>query len=108
MAKNILKYRLQPLLLIKERARKRAEIALAKALVRLEQEKKKLVKLEEEKKEIIRKRKKIRIELHEKVSTGLASAKDGQVGINFLRKLEDDEKLKDEEIVTQKIERCHE
>ena len=108
MARSLLKYRLQPLLQIKEQARKRAEIALAKALVRLEKEKKKLSQLEEEKREIIRRRKKIRLELHQKVSTGQASAKDGQVGINFLRKLEDDEKQKDDEITAQKktIEEC--
>lgn len=108
MKKELLKYRLQPLLEMKSRARKKAEIALARAIVRLEQEKKKLKKLEEEKKEIIRKRKEFRLRMHEQIASGDAHAKDGWVGVNFLRKLEDDEKKKDEEIERQKvvIENC--
>ncbi len=108
MKKNLRIYRLQPLLEIKLRARKRAEIRLAEALVRLEQEKKRLKKLEEEKKEIVRKRKECRRELHEKVSAGHAHVKDGSVRVNYLRKLEEDEKAKAEEIQLQKqvIENC--
>lgn len=108
MKKELLKYRLEPLLEMKRRARKKAEIALARAIVKLEQEKKKLKKLEEEKKEIIQKRKNFRLKLHERMVSGDAHAKDGWAGMNFLRKLEDDEKKKDEEIERQKevIENC--
>lgn len=93
---------------IKERAKKRAEIRLAKAIQELEQARKKLKKLEEEKQEIIRRRKECRRELHDKVSAGQATAKDGHNRVNYLRKLEDDEKKKGEEIEAQKkvIEQC--
>jgi flagellar export protein FliJ len=106
--KNLLRYRLQPLLEIKTRAKKRAEIRLAQAIIRLEEEKKRLKKLEEEKEEIIKRRKECRRELHQKVSTGQAHVKDGSVRVNFLRKLEEDEKKKEEEIKAQKqvIENC--
>ncbi len=108
MKKHLLRYRLQPLLEIKVRARKKAEILLAKAISRLEGEKKKLKKMEEEKKEIVRRRKECRLELHHKISEGRAHVRDGSIRISFLRKLEDDEKAKEEEIKTQKqtIEEC--
>lgn len=102
MRKALLRYRLQPLLILKERARKRAEVLLAKALLRLEEEKKKLKKLEKEKEEIIRHRRECRMELHKKISTGHAHVRDGSVRVNFLRKLEEDEKKKAEEIENQK------
>ncbi|MBI2083114.1 MAG: hypothetical protein HYT76_06050 [Deltaproteobacteria bacterium] len=97
-----LKYRLQPLLEIKERAKKKAEILLAKAMARLEEEKKRLKKLEEEKQEIIRKRKEIRRHLHEHVCTGQAKVKESNFGINFLKRLEEEEKQKDQQIEQQK------
>lgn len=108
MKKDLLHYRLQPLLEIKRRAKQRAEIRLAKAIARLEGEKKKLKKLEEEKKSIIRRRKECRMELHQKMSAGQAHVKDGSVRVNFLRKLEEDEKKKEEEIKAQMrvIENC--
>lgn len=93
---------------MKKRAKKRAEIRLAQALIKLEQEKKKLKKLEEEKEEIRKKKKQSHRELHEKVLEGQAHARDGSVRVNYLRKLEDDEKKKDQEIEEQKqvIENC--
>ncbi len=95
-------YRLQPLLTLKARAKKRAEIRLAEVLNRLEREKKKLKKLEEEKAEMVRKRKQCRRELHDKVAAGQASVKDGSIRVNYLRKLEEDEKKKEQEIEDQK------
>lgn len=108
MKKGLLRYRLQPMLELKSRAKKRAEIRLAQAIVKLEAEKKKLKKLEEEKEEIIKRRKEYRRELHEKVASGQAHVKDGSVRVNFLRKLDEDEKKKEEEIKAQKqvIENC--
>ena len=108
MKKDLLRYRLQPLLGIKERAKKKAEILLAKAIAKLEAEKKKLKKLEEEKKEIVRRRMECRRELHDKVAAGSAHVRDGSVRINYLRKLEEDEKKKEEEIERQKeaIQNC--
>lgn len=108
MKKELLRYRLQPLLIIKDRAKKRAEIRLAKAIGELERAKKKLKKLEEEKEEIIRRRRQCRRELHDKMAAGQAHVKDGSLRVNFLRKLEEDEKKKEEEIKNQKkvIESC--
>ncbi len=108
MKPELLRYRLQPMLELKLRARKQAEVRLAQAIVRLEKEKKQLKKLEEEKQKILQRRKECRRELHEKVSEGRAHVKDGSIRINFLRKLEEDEKKKETEIVDQKqvIESC--
>ncbi len=102
------KYRLQPLLQIKERARQRAEILLAKAIARLEREKKQLKKLEEEKQKIIARRKEVRRELHEKMLSGNAQARDSQIRGNYLQRLEEDQKKKETEIEAQKklIEEC--
>jgi flagellar export protein FliJ len=97
-----LNYRLQPLLELKLRARKKAEILLARAIGRLEQEKARLEKLKEEKKKIIEERKKARKELYQTMSTGRARVKDGSSRVNFLKKLEEDEKVKDQEIENQK------
>src|SRR5690349_13573594 len=108
MKKSQLRYRLAPLLEMKKRAKQKAEIALAQAIARLEREKKQLKKLEEEKQAIIKRRKECRRELQDKVLEGHAHAHDGSVRVNYLRKLEDDEKKKDEQIVAQKqlIEYC--
>lgn len=108
MKKADLRYRLEPMLTLKTRAKKSAEIRLAQAIARLEQEKKKLKKLEEEKKAIIERRKECRRELQTKMLAGQAHASDGSVRVNYLRKLEDDEKKKDIEIENQKqtIENC--
>lgn len=48
------------------------------------------------------------MELHQKMSAGQAHVKDGSVRVNFLRKLEEDEKKKEEEIKAQMrvIENC--
>ena len=102
------KYRLQPLLVIKAQAKKKSEIRLARAIAELEKARKRLKELEREKEEILRRRKECRMELHRKVSGGQAHVKDGSVRINFLRKLEEDEKKKEEEIQAQKrvIENC--
>lgn len=108
MKKKLLRYRLQPLLEIKLRARRKAEIRLAKAIARLEEEKKKLKKLEEEREKIIKRRKECRMELHNKMAEGAAQIRDGSMRINYLRKLEEDQKAKEEEIKRQKemIEEC--
>ena len=96
------------MLVMKERALKNAEIRLAKALQELDQAKKKLKKLEEEKQAIIKRRRECRRELHDKIAAGQARARDGHNRVNYLRKLEDDEKKKAEEIEVQKkvLEQC--
>lgn len=108
MKKKDLKYRLQPLLDQKKRLRRAAEIKLAKAISQLEREKKNLEKKKEEKKKIIEKRKNCRLELHQKMAAGDAHVRDGSMRINYLKKLEEDQKKKEKEIEEQKelIEQC--
>jgi flagellar export protein FliJ len=95
------KYRLKALLTIKERMKKRAEVALAKAIQQLEKEKKKLKDLEQEKEDIIQKRRDVRQELDHKMNTGVSEAKDVRTVMAFVRKLKDDELDKDKEIEEQ-------
>lgn len=88
------KYRLQPILIVKDAEKRKSEIELARALSALEEEKKKLKKLEEER-VALRIRIKERRKAHsEKVSAGETSIRDNEVFLNYLRKLkEDDEEL---------------
>jgi flagellar export protein FliJ len=105
MAKQ--KYRLQALLTIKQRLKKKAEILLAKAIARLKEEREVLKRLEKEKQEIIKKWKEARKEMKRKMDVG-GMVGEGNVYVNFLRKLKEDEEKKDEEIEEQKllIEEC--
>ena len=107
MAKQ--RYRLQALLTIKAHAKKRAEIALAKAIIALKKAEERLEELKEEKKKIVERWKKARIEMKERVARG-AFVGEGNVHVNFLRKLKEDEEQKDEEIEDQKltVEECKE
>lgn len=84
------KYRLQVLLIIKEKAKKQAEIALSKALRRLEEEKRALKRLEAERDAVIRRIEQERAKMVAKVAAGDALVKDPQVHLNFVRKLKED------------------
>lgn len=84
------KYRLQVLLTLKERAKRQAEIDLARAIKKLEEEKKKLEELEDEKKKLLERIESERQEMREKVGGGEALVKDPQVHLNFIRKLKED------------------
>lgn len=101
------KYRLQALLTIKARMKKKAEVALARALVELKEAKEKLKKLEEEKEKIIERWKQARTEMKQRMQGG-AVVKEGNVHVNFLRKLKEDEESKQEEIEDQEqvVEDC--
>jgi flagellar export protein FliJ len=101
------KYRLQALLTIKARLKKKAEVALARALIELKEAKEKLKKLEEEKKKIIERWKEARAEMRQRMQVG-AVVKEGNVHINFMRKLKEDEETKQEEIEDQEqvVEDC--
>lgn len=101
------KYRLQALLRIKARQKKRAEIALAKAIAELKAAKEKLEKLKEEKKKIVERWREARREMKAKMDFG-GKVGEGNVHVNFLRKLKEDEEAKEEEIEEQKrvIEEC--
>jgi len=98
MAKE--KYRLQALLNIKMREKKRTEIALAMAIKEFNEAKERLKELEKEKEEIILKWKETREEMSKGMTAG-SSIFDGTVYTNFLKKLKDDEKDKEKEIEEQ-------
>lgn len=94
------KYRLQALLTIKQRAKQRAEVLLAKAIIALTKAREKLKKLQEEKEEIVEKWKSSRAEMKRKMLSG-AVVKEGNVHVNYLRKLKEDEEAKQQEIEDQ-------
>lgn len=95
------KYRLQALLLIKQRLRKKAEIALAYALKALVDARKRLKELEEERARIVKQQREARAEMNKLVNAG-AFVGEGNVHVNFMRKLKEDLEAKDEEIEDQK------
>ncbi len=84
------RYRLEPLLTLKERQKRDSEIALAKAIKALEVEKKKLQKLETLKEEITQKRHMSRKEMSDRVATGQSSVKHSQFHLGYLEKLKED------------------
>lgn len=84
------KYRLEVLLNVKARIKRRAELAVAKAIKQLEAEREKLKELQEEKKKIEKRIRSEKNEMRTKVAGGKARAKDPQVHLNFIRKLEED------------------
>jgi len=102
-AKKKQRYRLEPLLTVKERYKKQTEIELGRAIRRLKDEKERLKKLEEEKEEIIQKKKNARLEMGRQVSVGETRIFDSSLHLNYLEKLQDDLTEKEKE-----IERQHE
>jgi flagellar export protein FliJ len=97
------KYRLEPLLIVKERHKKQTEIELGRAISNLKQQKDRLKTLEEEKEEIIQKKKEARLEMSRRVSVGESRIYDSSLHLNYLEKLQDDQVAKEKE-----IERQHE
>jgi len=100
MAKQ--KYRLQALLTIKIQAKRRAEIELGKAIVALKEAKERLEELKEEKEKIVERWRQARKEMKGRMGHG-ARVGEGNVHVNFLRKLKEDEEAKEEEIEEQNI-----
>lgn len=100
MAKQ--KYRLEPILKMKERGRRNAEIQLAKALKALKEEEAKLSRLNEKKTEIGRKRNRARHEMGNKVSSGQSRIRESQFHLSYILKLKEDEEALDKEIEEQK------
>lgn len=98
------KYRLEPLITLKLRAKRLSEIALAKAIRELQLEKEKLAKLKQLKKELHQKREKARFEMREKIASGQSRIRESQVHLNFLDKLKEDEEKLDLEIKEQNEE----
>ncbi len=94
------RYRLEALLKLKARDKKRAEIALAISIIALNKAKEKWEELKEEKKEIKVAEKKARKKMDEEMIGGGFIGK-GCFHVNFLRKLKEDEIAKQEEIENQ-------
>lgn len=103
------KYRLDVLLRVKQRAKQRAELALAKAIIELKNARDTLEKLQDEKTAIIQRWHETRDDMHQQMRQG-GVINDGTRFVNFLRKLKEDEDAKAEEIVAQEqvIVRCEE
>lgn len=96
------KYRLFPLLIVKEKQKKKAEIELSRAIKRVADEKEKLKKFEKEKEEITQKKKNARLEMSRQVSAGESRIYDSGIHLNYLEKLQEDIVAKDKEIERQK------
>jgi flagellar export protein FliJ len=91
------KYRLQALLIIKEREKNRAAELLARAIKALHEAREKEKKLIKEKEEIVKKWHKARSDMKRDMDHG-AVVEDGNVHVNWLRKLKEDEEEKQKEI----------
>ena len=92
---------MEPLVRIKERQKKKSEMALARAIRELREEEKKLEGLKGLKREIGRKREKARGDMRKKVASGRSVIKDSQFHLFFLEKLKEDEDRIDREITEQ-------
>lgn len=94
-------------MIIKQRMKTKAEVALAVAIRALMEAKEKLKRLEKEKEEIVEAWHKARKEMKEKIATGVLIG-EGTVFVNYLRKLKEDEEKKQQEIEDQKgvVEEC--
>ena len=90
------------MIVIKERAKKACEIALAKAIQKLEQERKTLERLEEERKKMVERIEEEKSEMRVKVAAGNAIMKDPQMHLDFIRKLTEDLEEQDRKIEEQK------
>lgn len=100
-SKKKIKYRLFPLLIVKEKQKRKAEIELGRAIKRVAEEKEKLKKLEKEKEEIVQKKKDARLEMSRQVSAGESRVYDSGLHLNYLEKLQDDVVAKEKEIENQ-------
>ena len=89
------------MLTMKSMAKRPAEVALGKAIVALKEAKERLEELEEEKTRIVERWKQARTEMRSKMGYG-ARVGEGNIHVNFLRKLKEDEERKAEEIEEQK------
>lgn len=99
MAKE--RYRLEALLTVKRRVRDRASLVLAKAIQTLQKEREKEATLIREKDEIVEQERLCQINMRDDMDRG-GLVFDGNVHLNFIRKLEEDKKKKEEEIKAQK------
>lgn len=95
------RYRLQAMLTVKHRNKRRSEIELARAFKTLKDEEEKLKELEEEKEEIIKRREDARRDHASRVASGESQMAESHAHMNFIRKLLEDEEEKQKEIEAQ-------
>ncbi|PIR25481.1 MAG: hypothetical protein COX62_06385 [Deltaproteobacteria bacterium CG_4_10_14_0_2_um_filter_43_8] len=94
-------YRLQALLTLKERLKRKAEIVLAQKIIALKKEEEKLEELKEELKEIVEAWKMARKNMSDELRKG-ASSHRSDIHSNYLKRLKEDEEQKEEEMEEQK------
>ncbi len=92
------KYRLEPLLIVKEKHKKQMQIALARAIKHLEEQKEKLKELEKQKEDIIQSKINARRKMTQHVVSGETRVYDSGLHLNYLEKLQDDLTEKEREI----------
>lgn len=92
------KYRLEPLLRIKVKMKRQAEINLAKKIKALEEEKEKIKELEKLKESIAAKRNKVNEKMCDNVSSGQALVRESQLHLGYMDKLKSDERSVEIEI----------
>lgn len=104
------RYRLEAMLTVKYRNKRRSEIALAQAFKALKEAEEKLKELEEEKEEIIQRREDARRDHAIRVASGESQMAESHAHMNFIRKLIEDEEEKQKEIEAQEevVERAKE
>ena len=88
---------MRALLVIKEREKDRAAALLARAIIALQEARKKEKELIKEKEKIIKKWRAARTEMRREMDSG-AVVGEGNVHVNYLRKLKEDEEAKQKEI----------
>ena len=91
------RYRLQALLIIKEREKNAAAENLARAIMKLHEAREKEKKLIKEKEEIVREWYEARDDMRREMDRGTVVF-EGNTHVNFLRKLKEDEEKKQKEI----------
>ena len=97
------KYRLEPLLIVKEKHKRETEIELGKAIRNVAEQKERLKVLEQEKENIIKRKLQARLDMSRQVAGGETRIFDSGLHLNYLDKLQDDVVAKEKE-----IERQHE
>lgn len=95
------KYRLEPLVRVKEKAKRTAEIKLAKSIKEVKEEEEKLQRLVQKRDELVAKKNKLRMEMSDKMNTGQANVRESQMHLGYLMKLKEDEEALEKEIVDQ-------
>jgi flagellar biosynthesis chaperone FliJ len=94
-------YRLEPLLKIKARARRQAEIVLGRSIGALEKEKKKKEEIEQTKEDLLQNKKDLRGELDQRVHGLSCVVGDSYRYIDFIHRIEEDVRQKDRDLEQQ-------